>query len=152
MLKSINIRSLFLFVAVLGSIGVFAQENKISDNELKKFADAYMNVQIQNQEAQQEMITIIQDEGLKVERFSDIEQATMDPNHKTDATEAEMKMHANATAKIEKMQPELEKKAIKEIESNGLTFERFKEIATVIQQDQGLQEKLQNILMKNQGR
>lgn len=151
MFKSLKIKSLFLFVAVLVSAGLFAQENEVSDSELNKFADAYINVQMQNQEAQQKMMAIIQEEGLKVERFSEIDQAAMDPNTQSDATEAELKMHSNATAKIQKMQPELEKKAIEGIESKGLTFERFQELAAVIQKDQGLQQRLQNILMKSQG-
>lgn len=152
MLKLLKIKSLLLFVAVLGSVGLFAQENQITDTELNKFADAYMNMQMQNQEAQQEMIAIIQAEGLKLERFSAIEEAAMDPNKESDATPAELKMHANATDKMKKMQPALEKKAIEGIESKGLTFERFQELATVIQQDQSLQQRLQDILMKSQGK
>ncbi|SDX44619.1 DUF4168 domain-containing protein [Aequorivita viscosa] len=151
MFKSLKLKSLFLFVTVLGSVASFAQENEVSDAELNKFADAYINMQMQNQEAQQEMIAIIQNEGLKVERFSEIDQATMDPNKESDATPAELKMHANATDKMKKMQPALEKKAIEGIESKGLTFERFQELATVIQQDQSLQQRLQDILMKSQG-
>lgn len=152
MFKSLKIKSLFLFVGILGSASLFAQEAEISDNELGKFADAYINIQMQNQEAQQEMIAIIENEGLKIERFSEIEQSSMDPNKKVDATDAEMKMHANATAKIDKMQPEMEKKAKEGIESKGLTFERFQELAAVIQQDQSLQQRLQNILMENQSK
>lgn len=151
MLKLLKIKSLLLFVAVLGSVGLVAQENQITDTELNKFADAYMNMQMQNQEAQQEMIAIIQAEGLKLERFSAIEEAAMDPSKESDATAAEMKMHSNATDKMKKMQPALEKKAIEGIESEGLTFERFQELAAVIQQDQGLQQRLQGILMKSQG-
>ena len=151
MFKSLKLKSLFLFVTILGSASSFAQENEVSDAELSKFADAYINIQMQNQEAQQEMMTIIQDEGLKVERFSEIEEAAMDPNKTSDATDAEIKMHANATAKMEKMQPMLEQRAVEGIESKGLTFERFQELAAVIQQDQGLQQRLQGILMKNQG-
>ncbi len=150
MFNSLKIKSLFLFVAVLGSASLFAQEKEVSDSELNKFADAYINIQMQNQEAQQEMISIIEGEGLKIERFSEIQQASMDPNQKNDATPAEMKMHDNAVAKMEKLQPELEKKAKEGIESKGITFERFQELATVIQQDQGLQQRLQGILMKHQ--
>ncbi|QAA81476.1 DUF4168 domain-containing protein [Aequorivita sp. H23M31] len=150
MFKSLKIKSLFLFVAVLGSAGVFAQDKDISDSELNKFADAYINVQMQNQEAQQEMISIIEGEGLKIERFGEIQQASMDPNQTNDATPEEMKMHDAAVAKMEKLQPQLEQKAKAGIESKGMTFERFQELATVIQQDQALQQRLQAILMKHQ--
>src|SRR5690554_2935409 len=119
MFKSIKIKGLFLFVAIVGSVGLTAQENKISDDELNKFAEAYINVQMQNQESQQKMMVAIEEEGLKVDRFSEIQESTMNPNVKSDATEAELKMHANATAKIEGMQPEFEKKAREGIESKG---------------------------------
>lgn len=151
MRKILKIKTLFLFMTVLGSASLFAQENKISDDELTKFADAYINVQMQNQESQQKMIDVIEEEGLKIERFSEIQQSAMNPDVKSDATEAELKMVENATAKLEKMQPELEKQAIAGIESKGITFDRFQELAAVIQQDQSLQQRLQDILMKSQG-
>ena len=150
MLNFLKTKSLFLFVIILGSVGLFAQDTQVSDTELNNFADAYMNVQMQNQEIQQKQISIIEAEGLNVERFSEIQQTSMDPNQKSNATPAEMKMHENAVAKMEKMQPELEKKAKEGIESKGLTMERFQELAAVIQQDPGLQQKLQTILMEKQ--
>ena len=70
----------------------------------------------------------------------------MDPNAKLDATPAEIKKHANVTSKIEKMQPELEKKAMKGIEAAGLTMERYQALAGVIQQDQDLLQRLQSIM------
>lgn len=150
MFKSIKIKALFMFVAVFGAAGAYAQTNEVSDSELNKFADAYINIQMQNQEAQQEMMTVIQQEGLEVERFNEIQQAVMDPNAKNDATEDEMKKHAKVTAKFEQMQPELERRAKEGIESKGLTFERFQQLATVIQNDVNLQQKLQGILLKHQ--
>lgn len=151
MFKSVKLRSVFLFVAIMGTFGLFAQENEISDVELTQFADAYQEMQIQNQEAQQEMVKIIEDEGMDVQRFSTIQQASMDPNQEVEATDAEMKMHDNAIAKMQKMQPEMEKKASEKIVTTGLTMERFEALAAVIQKDQALQQRLQTILMKNQG-
>ena len=146
MFKSVKLRSLFLFVTMLGSVGLFAQDASVSDAELTKFANAYQSVQIQNQEAQQKMIAIIQAEGMELERFGAIQEATMDPNAKSDATPAEMKQHANVTSKIQKMQPGLEKEATKGIEAAGLTMERYQALATVIQQDQNLLQRLQSIM------
>ena len=150
MFKSGKIKSLFLFVTLLGAFSLSAQEQDVSDSELAQFADAYIKVQMQNQEAQQEMMTIIEGEGLEVERFSEIQQTAMDPNQKSDATADEMKKHANAIAKIDKLQPELEKKAVNEVESTGISIERFESLASVIQQDQGLQQRLQTIIMERQ--
>lgn len=148
MFKSVKIKSVFLFVAMMGTFSLFAQENKISDAELTQFANAYQEMQVQNQEAQNEMVKIIEAEGMDVQRFSAIQQASMDSNQDVDVSEAEIKMHENAIAKMQKMQPELEKQAMEKIVATGLTMERFEALAAVIQKDQGLQQRLQTILMK----
>ncbi len=152
MFKSVKLKSLFFFVAILGSLAYTnAQENKITDAELNKWANAYQKVQMQNQEAQQQMMMMIQDEGMELQRFNEIQQASMNPNQKGDATEAEIKKHKSITDKIEKMRPALEKKATEAIESTGMSIERYQEIAAVIQQDQDLQQRLQQIMMQQQG-
>ena len=150
MFKSVRIKSLLFFVTILGSLTLSAQEQNVSDSELGQFADAYIKVQMQNQVAQQEMMTIIENEGLKVERFSEIQEAAMDPSKNVDATTEEMKKHSNAIAKMEKMQPALEKKAVDEIESAGITIDRYKSLATAIQDEKELQQRLQTILMERQ--
>ena len=105
---------------------------------------------MQNQVAQQEMMTIIEDQGLKVERFSEIQEAAMDPSKKVDATADEMKKHSNAMAKMEEIQPSLEKKAVDEIESAGISINRYKSLATVIEKEKELQQRLQTILVERQ--
>ena len=150
MFKTLKFKSLFLFLALIGANSIYAQEKEINDLELNQFAKAYINVQMQNQQAQERMINIIEETGLKTERFGEIENATLDSSVKSDATEAEMKMYVNATAKMEELRPELEKKAVDGIVATGLTFERFQELAGAIQNDQNLQEKLQGILMEQQ--
>lgn len=135
---------------MLGSLMLSAREQSVSDSELNQFADAYIKVQKRNQVAQQEMMVIIEAEGLKMERFGEIQEAEMDPNKESDATPDEVKKHAKALAKMEKMQPELEKKAIQEIESAGLTFDQYKTLATTIQGEKDLQQRLQTILVERQ--
>ncbi len=151
MLKSVKLKNVFLFVAMIGTLGLFAQEKEISDTELTQFASAYQEMQIQNQEIQHKIVKMIEDEGMDVQRFSAIQQASMDPNHEVEATDSEIKMHQNVILKIQKMQPQFEKEASDKIVATGLTMERFEALATVIQKDQALQQRLQTILMKNQG-
>lgn len=151
MLKSLKISSLFLFVFISGSMSLMAQEQNVSDEDLGQFADAFAEVQVQNQKSQEEMIAIIKDEGLEVERFNEIQQAAMDPNKESDATETEKEKHVNATSKLEKMQPEMEKKTIASIESTGISIKDYESLAAKIQQDQTLQQRLQTILVERQG-
>lgn len=151
MIKSLKNKSLFLFAFIVGSMSLFAQEQDVSDKELGQFADAFTEVQIQNQKSQQKMIAVIKEEGLEVERFNEIQQAVMDPNKESDATEAEKEKHENATSKLEKMQPEIEKEVIASIESTGISINDYESLAAKIQQDQGLQQRLQAIIVKRQG-
>ncbi|WP_161624660.1 DUF4168 domain-containing protein [Winogradskyella psychrotolerans] len=131
-------------------MSLMAQEQDISDKELGQFADAYTEVQVQNQKSQEKMIAIIKDEGLEVERFNEIQQAEMDPNQESDATEAEKEKHENVIVKFEELQPEIEKKAIASIESAGITLQDYEKIGAKIQADQSLQQRLQAIIVKRQ--
>lgn len=150
MFTSKKLRNLFLGIGLLAGVGLFAQNQEVSDTELTQFANAYVQVQQQNQEAQMAMVKLIENEGLEVERFSMIQQASMDPSQPVDATEEEIQKHDAVIEKIEELQPDFEKRAIESIESTGISFERFQTLAAAIQQDQSLQERLQNILMESQ--
>lgn len=147
MFRSVKIRTFFFTLTLLlGTLALSAQD--ISDTQLAQFADAYINVQMQNQEAQQEMIAIIEKEGLDVERFSAIQEASMNPNQESDASADEMKKHEKALKKLDELQPKLEQKAIAGIEASGITMEEYQSIAAAIQQNQDLQQKLQTILIE----
>ena len=151
MLKSLKNSSLIVFMFVLGSMTLQAQEQSVSDKELGMFADAYIEAQVQNQKSQEKMIAVIKDEGLEIERFNQIQQATMDPNQESNATESEIEMHKNVTSKLKEMQPELEKNTIASIESTGISLQEYESLIGKIQADQSLQERLQAILVKRQG-
>lgn len=151
MFKSVK-TNLFLFVALIGAITMVAQQPDVSDVELAQFADAYINLQVENQKIEQEMITLIEDEGFDVERFNQIHEANTDPTKDYGVTEEEKKKHAGVMSKIQEMQPEMEKKAIKGIEDTGLTFEKYQALTMAIQQDQQLQQRLQTILIERQNR
>lgn len=150
MFKTLKIRTLFLsFTLFVGSIGLFAQaQEDISDVQLAQFADAYINMQVENQAAQTEIMAMIEKEGLEVERFSQIQQAANDPSQESNVTPEEAKKHANVMAKIDSMQDQFEQKAVESIESSGITMEEYQAIASALEQDQELVSKLQTILME----
>ncbi len=150
MLKSVKL-NLFLFVAMVGTVGMSAQTSAttdVSEKELNKFADAYQAVQTENRNAQQEMMTLIQDNGLEVARFQEIQKAQADPNTELDATEAELKSHQKIMGELQKMQPELQTRMEGIIQDNGLTMQRYQEVAAAVQADRELQQELQAIMVK----
>ncbi|WP_292245999.1 DUF4168 domain-containing protein, partial [Mesonia sp.] len=92
----------------------------------------------------------INESGLEVERFQEIQKAQMDPNTKVDATEKELTAHKTIMAEIQAMQPELQSEMEALIKKKGLTMQRYQEVAAAIQSDAALQQKLQAIMMKKQ--
>jgi hypothetical protein len=152
MLKSIKLKSVFLFIAMLGTVGLSAQTEakKVTDKELNNFADAFQEVQMENQSVQQEMMTMIKEKGLDVNRFQEIQQSQMDPNSTVEVSEKEMIAFKSVMSKIEAMQPELQAQMEAIIKKKGLSLERYQEVAAAIQSDADLQQKLQTIMMKKQ--
>ncbi|MEO2058663.1 MULTISPECIES: DUF4168 domain-containing protein [Mesonia] len=151
MLKSVKL-NLFLFLATLGTISMSAQTEakKVTDQELNKFANAYQAVQVENQKAQQEMVAMIEESGLDVEKFQKIQKAQMDPNTEVEATEKELTAHKQVMAEIQAMQPKLQSEMEGLIKKQGLTMQRYQEVAAAIQTNQELQQQLQAIMMKKQ--
>ena len=86
-----NIITLALTGALVGTLSTAAKSQEmqapittqaqanITTAELSKFADAFQEVQVENQAAQQKMMGIIKDEGLDVQRFTEIQKAQMNP-------------------------------------------------------------------------
>jgi len=125
-------------------------QTEITTAELNKFADAFQEVQVENQAAQQKMMGIIKNEGLDVQRFTEIQKAQMNPEAEVEATDEELKMHAAVVTELKKMQPELESKMQAIITEHDLTLDRYKAVAMALQQDKSLQQKFQEIMIKKQ--
>lgn len=156
MFRSKKLAGFFLFLTVMGSTAAFAQtpqlpqqqqqqKVEVSDAELKKFANAFQGIRMVNQEAQQEMSQVIQEEGMEIQRFNEIYQATLNPEVAVEATEEEKKQHEKISSKLEGMQGEFQGKMEKIITDEGLTIERYEQIAMGLQADPELQERLRAV-------
>ncbi|MGB5943417.1 MAG: DUF4168 domain-containing protein [Leeuwenhoekiella sp.] len=119
----------------------------VSEKELKEFVMVYQNIQKQNQSAQQQMMGIIKESGLEVQRFNEIQQAKMSEDKDVNATEEELKSHEAATTELNKMQPQIEKQMKGIIEESSLTMQRYQAVATALQNDQDLQQRFQKIML-----
>ncbi|WP_121665784.1 DUF4168 domain-containing protein [Mesonia aquimarina] len=159
MINARKIATLFVFLFIGTSTTMLAQvspqmgqekaaETDVSDKDLKMFADAYQSVQMANQQAQQKMMKMIQDKGMDVQRFQEIQQASANPNQESDATAEEMKKHQELVGEFQKMQPQLQKDMEKAVVATGLSMERYQAVASAIQNNQALQQKLQKIMME----
>lgn len=120
---------------------------EVSDEELGKFADAYKQMQVIGQQAQQQMVSAVEDEGMDIKRFNEIHQATMDPAKENDATPEEMEMHKKVVEKLDTMQKGFQDQVTKIVEDQDLDMDRYQQIATALQTDTELQQRLQKMLM-----
>jgi len=125
-------------------------QTNITTAELTKFAGAFVDVQEENKVAQQQLMGIIQDQGLELERFNEIQKSKMNPEATVDASSEELEKHKAVVTALESMQPEFESKMMAIIEDHGLTMDKYKEVALALQKDKALQQKFQQIMIKSQ--
>lgn len=135
--------SLLLIAMLFAYTQVLAQ---ISDNEMNQFASAVQKVEGVNQQVQQAMVKAVEKEGLNVERFNEIYQAEQDPTKESNSSQEELQKFKSANAELGKLQSQAQVEMEKQVKSEGLTTKRYQEIATTIQKDRELQQKLQKIL------
>ena len=139
--------SLFLLLMLIGSPAAFSQtEKSVSEEEMKQFATSIQQVEIVNQQAQQEMVSVVEKEGLEVQRYNEMQQADMDPDREIDATGEEMEKYDQATEELGKIHARTQEKMQESITQEGLTVARYQEIATIISNDPEMQQKLREIL------
>lgn len=140
-------KSLVLLLAVaIGSAAIAQTDTRVTDTELKQFVAAFQDVQMESQKAQQQMMGVIKDEGMEVARFSEIQKAKTNPNAEVAATEAEMKTYGAILSEIEAMQPAIEAKMEGHVKASGLALERYQAIATRLQTDTELQERIRSLM------
>ncbi|MFO8234588.1 MAG: DUF4168 domain-containing protein [Bacteroidales bacterium] len=119
----------------------------VSEEELDKFVDAARRVQTINQEVQQDINKTVEDEGMEVERFNEIQRSQqMQQEGESDATEEEMQQFRNIMEELQNVQTGAEEEMEKAIEDAGLTMQRYQQIAEAAQRDSELMQKLQEKL------
>jgi hypothetical protein len=138
--------TLTLLLSILMSHLTFAQEKKITDVELNKFADAYQQVRMINQSSQQKMMTAVKDENLTIERFNLINKADQNPNKEVKATTEELEKYDAALEAIEEIQENVKAQLQTKIKDAGLSLQRFQQIANMMREDKALQQRLASLM------
>ncbi|MFO7703081.1 MAG: DUF4168 domain-containing protein [Psychroflexus maritimus] len=129
-----------LSIAVLTTFGAQAQE--VTDEQFDKFANAFQAVQQENMKAQQKMVSVIEDEGLSVEKFNEIHQASLNPDAEVEASDEDKKKHKSALQKVEAMNDEIQQMMDAKIKEHGMSVEEFQMINQKVQSDPEMQQKL----------
>lgn len=147
--------STVLFVFAIGTASVMAQNSpmpqqqekiEVSDAELTQFAEVFQKMRMMNQEAQKEMMAVVQEENFELQRFNEIHMAKMDPEKEIETTEEEEKKYKEVVAELEEIQPEFQKKMQKVISESELSMERYQQLAMALRSDAELQQRLQAIM------
>lgn len=152
MLKTKRVVGFLFFLSVMSTAVVFAQNPQIpqqqqeqievSDEELSEFAEAFQGIRMINQQAQQEMAKVVQEGGMEIKRFNEIHEATLNPAVEVEATEEEKEQHKEIAEGIEDLQENYQGKMEEVIEDTDMTVQRYQQIATSLQTDPELQERL----------
>lgn len=138
----------FLLFFVFTATALMAQVNqtKVTDTELNQFASVFQQMRMMDQEIQQKMMQVVEAEEMDIQRFNKLYKANMDPAVDAKPSKEEQQKYENIIAEIEKMQVVFQEKMEKTIGDSGLTVERYQQIATILQTNPELQERLKKAL------
>ncbi|MBN1769175.1 MAG: DUF4168 domain-containing protein [Prolixibacteraceae bacterium] len=140
---------ILLSVIILSTATAFAQQsNNVNQNELKNFASAYLKVQELSQESQNDMVDVVQDEGMEVQRYNAIMQSMQDSSKEITIRDEEINAVETINKQLQKIEEATNEKMQKSIKDNDLSVNRYQEIMASVQNDPELQEKLQEYLQQ----
>ena len=125
---------------------------EVSDEELELFIDASMNAQTVQMQSQQEMIAIVDEEGIEVNTYNEIMQAQQMGQSPEDigVSESDLEKFERAREKIQEVEVRMERDLAQAVEDEGMEMERFQEINMAIQQDPELQQRAQQLIQEIQ--
>lgn len=122
----------------------------ISEEELEKFVDIDMQLQPMQQQAQQEMIAKVEEKGMAVEKFQEIAQSQQQGDSTVFSSE-ELQSFNEINEDLSQIDTQLREEVQSKIEDEGVSIERYQEIAMAVNQDPNLQQKLQEIYQRKAG-
>ena len=149
-----NLFNVLVIAIIMGTASTVAQnsqmpqqtEIEVSDSELSEFAKVFQQMRMLNQQAQQEMIEVVQDSDIELERFNEIHQGNMDPEKDVKTTAIEDKKYEVVVTKLESIQPEFQDKMKSLIDKSSLSIERYQQLAMALQSNASLQKRFQEMM------
>jgi len=143
--------SLFLFSIALFIGSVSAQEQPqqdISDADLKMFAAAFQEVQAVNQQLQNKMVGAIKEQGLDIQKFNEIQQASQSEGENSEVSEEDMAKYQQSVQAMQAVQQEAQQKMKASIEASGMELEKYQNIMRAVQEDPAMQGRLSELIAK----
>lgn len=134
-----------------------AQENKqdttkkVTNKELKSFSHVAVKAQKINRQFKREAMKNIQKSNLSMQRYRTIAMSKMNPQKSSDTlsiSKKEKKEYQKLHAKLSSLQKDMQTKLKEEVQKEGLTLARFRQIAMKVRQDKELQQKVRKLVMQ----
>ncbi|MBD3274625.1 MAG: DUF4168 domain-containing protein, partial [Candidatus Marinimicrobia bacterium] len=122
-----------------------APDIDLSNAELQQFADAVESLQGIQQQARQDMLNAIQEEGLDANRYSQIMKSQQDPQSTIEVSDQEMEKFQAASEHIQEIEKDMRSTSMNAIEEEGFTPQRFQTVLMAVQNDPELQHKLEQL-------
>lgn len=136
---------IFLFITCSP---IVAQVNSpdIPESDLSKFSQIFEELRALDEQIQCDMIEIVSHEKMNIERFNQLYQKDLDPAQEINLTKEEKIKYDHIVNEIEKLQVSFQRDVENTIKKAGLTVEKYQEIATRLQIDSNLQERLRRAI------
>ncbi|GAA5521217.1 DUF4168 domain-containing protein [Aliifodinibius salicampi] len=130
-----------------------APDVDLSEEEAETFADAIIAAQKVQAGAQQELVSIIEDEGLDIQTYQKIAQASQQGQEPADSVieDGDMDKFDSANESIKEAQQGIQSDVADAVEEAGMEMERFQEINRAVQQDPELQKQIRQKLQEKMG-
>ncbi len=139
--------TLTLSIVLFFSLPVKGMADDFSDSELESFANAVVQIMSIQQQGQQQMMAVIEEADMTVQRFNEITMQVQEMGvDQVEMSEEEAEVFIILSEEIEQIQINLEDIMIGTIEDEGITIEKYEEIMAAYQQDPELQQRVQQLL------
>lgn len=125
-----------------------APQAEVSQQDLQKFANTVKKLQPIQQQAETQIMQIIQQQKLSEQRFGEIYQSRQNPQAKptTAITPEENKRFDQAAVKIQELQKTTQSRMEKAVREEGLEIPRFNQIFIAIRSNPALLQKVQQMI------
>jgi len=124
-----------------------AQADSVSDKELEKFVETAQDLRSIQENIQSEVQGMVQEEDMTFQRFQQIMMSKQNPQmaKKVEVTDDEEAVIKELQPKLQKIQQEANQKQMSAIQDNGLTPQRFQQIAQAVQSDPAMMKRFQQM-------
>lgn len=124
-----------------------APDVDVDDDELERFAEALVDVQMIQQDAQVDVQEAVEESGIEMQRFQEIHQGQMAPDAQgeVDASDEEESAYDDAISNIEEIETAAAEEMEEAVADHDFETDRFNTLAQAIPQDPELSQELNEI-------